>query len=463
MIFKFSKKNMKKLRRRWKIARFLVLLLATFNLLLPTTAGTFTTSHSPSKHGKIEVRTGPVIAVKLDSSINPATYGLLKRGLKESQREKASLFIIVLDTPGGLVTSVRKMVQLIMTSQIPVAVFVYPPGARAASAGAILTLAADIAAMAPGTNIGAAHPVGLGGDIEENSTMASKIENDLAALAVSIATKRGRNAKWAEKAVRKSLSSPAQEALKLHVIDIIADNVSDLILKLRGKIITLANGNKVIVEPKDPTPIFIKKGWGEKVLEVIADPNVAYILMMIGMVGLYFELAHPGVIFPGTVGALCLLFSLYALHTLSASTTAILFILLAFLLFVLELFITSHGILALSGTVALIMGSLMLFGSDSAISISASVLWPTLIIVSLFFLLIAFIAAKATLSRPKTGLEALVGSTGTIKEVLGPGKYLVFAHGELWRALGPKNLAKGQHVEIIGIKGLKLKIRSMEE
>lgn len=462
MIFKCFRKSMTKSGKRWKPIRLLVLTVAFLALTLVSGQGVDAKNPTDTLE-KPEVRTGPVVAIKLDVSINPATYELLKRALNEAQKREASLFVIVLDTPGGLVTSVRKMVQLIMSSKIPVAVFVYPPGARAASAGAILTLAADIAAMAPGTNIGAAHPVGLGGDMEENSTMASKVENDLAALAISIAEKRGRNSRWAEDAVRKSLSSSAQEALKLHVIDLMAKDVEDLVSKLRGKVITLANGHKVMIAPKDPRPIYIKRDLREKILGIIADPNVAYILMMLGMVGLYFELAHPGVIFPGTVGALCLLLSLYALHTLSASATAILLILLAFLLFVLELFITSHGILALSGTVSLIMGSLMLFDSDSALSISTSVLWSTLVTVSLFFLIVAFVAARAALSKPKTGMEALIGRTGTIKEVTGPGNYLVFVHGELWKAFGPKGLHKAQQIRVVGVEGLKLKIESKEE
>ncbi len=410
-----------------------------------------------------QVRTGPVFAVRLDSSINPATYGLVKRALKEAEAQKASALIILLDTPGGLVTTVRKMVQLIMSSSLPVVVYVYPPGARAASAGAILTIAADVAAMAPGTNIGAAHPVDIGGNTDENSTMAKKSENDLAALAVSIAQKRKRNVKWAEEAVRKSIASPAQEALKLHVIDLIAKDIPELISRIRGKVITLADDSKVMIAPRDPNPIFVQEGLKEKVLKVIADPNVAYILLMMGMIGLYFEFAHPGVIFPGSVGAICLLLALYALHTLSANAVAVLLILLAFILFVLELFITSHGILAISGTVAIVMGSLMLFDTNSYLTISNSVLWPTLLTVTLFFFTIAIIAAKAALSKPKTGPEALIGTTGVIKEVKKPGRYMVFVHGELWEGLGPSDLHKGQTVKVTGIKGLKIEIEPKEE
>ncbi|NPA95775.1 MAG: nodulation protein NfeD [Thermodesulfobacteria bacterium] len=407
--------------------------------------------------------TGPVVAIKIDSAINPASNELLNRGIKAAQSYKASTLLVLLDTPGGLVTSARKMIQALMSSPVPVTVFVYPQGARAASAGALITLASDVAAMAPGTNIGAAHPVVMGGKIDSNSTMYKKMENDLAAFAVSIATKRGRNRKWAEEAVRKSISTPAQEALKLHVIDLIAQDVPDLIKKLKDRKIRMGNGKTVILNPSSPSPIYLEETLRERILQIIADPNVAYILMMVGMLGIYFELAHPGVILPGAVGTLCLLLSLYALHTLSASTTAILLILFSFLLFILELFITSHGILAISGAVSLAIGSIMLFGSDSQIAISKSVLWPTLLTVIGFFLVIAILAAKAALSKPKTGTEGLIEATGTVQRVLSSSRYLVHVHGELWEAYGPPGLKRGDEVCVKEIKGLRLKIEKTEQ
>ncbi len=465
---------MKRSKGRWKIKGKLFAFCLLFALCSLICAQVSKAKVGPQKKGpdthlekarqdKAQVLTGPVIAVRIDSAINPASMELLKRGINKAKRERASLFLIILDTPGGLVTSVRKMIQLVMSSPVPVAVFVYPPGARAASAGALLTLSADIAAMAPGTNIGAAHPVTIGKEMEANSTMSRKVENDLAALAVSIAMKRGRNAKWAEEAVRKSVSAPAQEALKLHVIDVIARDVPDLMKKLRKRPIRLSDGRIVIVAPENPKPIFLKESIREKVLKVIADPNIAYILLMIGMVGLYFELAHPGVILPGSVGSICLLLALYALHTLSASTTAVLLILLAFVLFVLELFITSHGILAISGAIALAIGSLMLFDSHGTIYISASVLWPTLLFVILFFVTIAILAARATFSRPKTGQEALLGEPGVVKKRLSHNRFQVFVHGELWEALGPDDLKEGQEIEVSGVRGLRLEIKPKEE
>ncbi len=412
---------------------------------------------------EIKILKGPVVAIKIDSAINPASTELLERGLHEAFVKRASMLLILLDTPGGLVTSARKMIQLIMSSEVPVVVFVYPSGARAASAGALITISADIAAMAPGTNIGAAHPVVMGGELDSNSTMYKKMENDLAAFAISIANKRGRNAKWAEEAVRKSISTPAQEALKLNVIDFIAKNIPELLKKIKTRTVTMGNGSKVLIQPSNQEPLFVKEGIREKILKLIADPNVAYILMMVGMVGIYFELAHPGTILPGAVGTLSLILALYALHTLSASTTAILLILFAFLLFILELFITSHGILAISGAVSLAVGSIMLFGSGSPLAISTSVLWPTLLTVIGFFLIIAVLAARAALSKPKTGMEGLVGERGVIRKVMPDGRYLVHVHGELWEAKGPSGLRPGQEIRVVGLHGLKLKIKKDKE
>ena len=406
---------------------------------------------------------GPVLAVRINSSINPGSLELLTRAIKTAGAKKACCVLILLDTPGGLVVTLRKMVQEIMQSPVPVIVYVYPPGAQAASAGAILTISADIAVMAPGTNIGAAHPVNMGHGPEGNSTMAQKMENDLAALAVSIAGERKRNAKWAEEAVRESKSVSASTALRLNVIDFMARDIPDLIEMIRGRKIRMANGRTVIIRPESRDVVTMEENLREKILKTIADPNIAYILMTIGMVGLYFELAHPGAIFPGIAGAICLILAFYALQTLSANITGIVLVALAFLLFILELFITSHGILALSGVIALLMGSLMLFDpKTTGLSISHSVLWPTLLSVSVFLGIIAFLSARATLSRPKTGAEGLVGLEGTVKEILPDGHYMVFIHGELWRSESSSPLKSGERVRVKSVKGLKLIVQPVE-
>lgn len=413
---------------------------------------------------KATILTGPVIEIKIDSTINPGTYEQLKRAIKVCQKEGASLLLILLDTPGGLVTTLRKMVQEIMNSPVPICVFVYPQGAQAASAGALLTLSAHIAAMAPGTNIGAAHPVDFSGNIDANSTMAKKLENDLAAFAISIAKKRGRNTKWAEEIVRKSISSPADVALKKGVIDFIATDSRELLKKIKGRRVILSNKKEVIVSPLNNNLKRLDENFRESLLKLISDPNIAYILMMLGMIGLYFEFVHPGTIFPGTVGSISLILALYSLHTLSANITGILLILLAFLLFVLEIFIVSHGILAISGSISLILGSIMLFNQTPEINLSKEVLWPTLVIVLIFFLTIAIIAAKAALAKPKTGASALKGKKATVKEKLSDGSYIVFVHGELWRAFSDEDdLEIGQTVEVIDTSGLTLKIKPIKQ
>lgn len=439
-----------------QICLYILFFLILLPAVLPSKCLSKTTPHS------IKKLTGPVYMVTINSSINPGAFELLNRAIVQARTNNASCLIIILDTPGGLVATLRKMVQAIMQSTVPVIVYVYPPGAQAASAGAILTLAADIAAMAPGTNIGAAHPVSPGQDLDSNSTMGQKMENDLAALAISIAKERGRNVKWAEEAVRKSRSVSATTALKLDVVDLVAKDVQDLLNKVKG-MLEMANGEHVQLNPDDSKLFIVKENLREKVLRTIADPNIAYILMMIGMVGLYFELAHPGTILPGTAGAISLILSFYALQTLSASITGIVLIILAFFLFVLELFITSHGILAISGVISLAFGSIMLFNQTPGISVSSSVLWPTLITVSALLSAIIFLAAKATLSRPKTGPEGLIGQEGIVKQVHPDGSYTVFVHGELWKANCSLPIRTGEKIIIESVKGLTLIINPVEE
>ncbi|RUM88052.1 MAG: nodulation protein NfeD [Thermodesulfatator sp.] len=460
MTFRCSKRNMKNSGKPPnKRARLLSSLIAGIFLVFFATFAI-----GAEQTGKIPALKGPVYTLELDSSINPGSMEFLERAIKQAESGNASCLVVLLDTPGGLVATLRKMIQAVMQSRVPVIVYVYPPGARAASAGALLTLSAHIAAMAPGTNIGAAHPVTIGQKIEPGSKMAEKIENDLSALAVSIAEKRGRNKKWAEEAVRKSRSTTAEKALELHVIDLIAPDLHDLLTKVQGKVVELEKKGMVRIYPEPSNIIPVGENFREKVLGIIADPNIAYVLMMIGMVGLYFELAHPGAIFPGTAGAISLILAFYALQALSASATGVLLVILAFVLFVLELFITSHGLLALSGTISLVLGSLMLFDTDSTgISISPSVLWPTLAAVILFLGTISFLAVKAVLSRPKTGTEGMVGEKGTVRQVLGDSRYLVFIHGELWQAECPDPLHKDQLVQVQEVDGLKLIVKPLED
>lgn len=399
-----------------------------------------------------------IYLVKLKGSINPGAAEFLKRALREADRGHATCLVIELDTPGGLVSTLRDMVQEVMASPIPTVVYVTPSGAQAASAGAILTIAAHVAAMAPGTNIGAAHPVNLGSGGEKDDTMKQKAENDLAAMARSVATERGRNAEWAEKAVRESVSASAREALELKVIDILAKDLSDLIQQLDGMTVSLPGGPvKLVIS--NPEIIQIKESLREKILRTIANPNIAYILMMIGMTGLYFEFAHPGTIFPGTIGAICLLLGLFALQALPVSTAGLLLLLLAVVLFVMELVITSHGILGAAGLAALLLGSIMLFDTPkTGVSIDTGVLWTTLLGVGSFLAAITYVATRATLSRPISGAEGLIGEKGLVRKTVGKMGGKVFLHGELWTAVSEETIPEGTEVKVINIDGLKLRV-----
>lgn len=399
-----------------------------------------------------------ILKIELEGSMNPGMFQFFSRALKSAETEHAEMLLVILNTPGGLVRTLRDMIQAVMASSVPVVVYVAPAGAQAASAGALFTMSAHLAAMAPGTNIGAAHPVIPGGDNKKGSTINEKMENDVAALARSIAGERGRNVKWAEEAVRKSVSATAEEALKLHIIDLAPRSIEELLSSINGMEVVTAAGADIL-----HTEVYaisgIKPRLREKIMSIIADPDIAYILMMIGAVGLYFELAHPGVILPGTVGSISLILGLFAMRVLPVNATGMLLIMLAMVLFFLELFIVSHGILGAAGLVSLVMGSLMLYDiPGSGVALSASVMWPTVITAGVFFMTIAYLAARAQLRRPSAGREAMIGARGVVKRRTDPVGGTVFVHGELWNAVSDSIIEEGEEVEVTGIQGMKLRV-----
>ncbi len=413
----------------------------------------------PQAPGVSLAKAPTVLLLKLEEAITPLTYTEISEALTQAENMQAQALIIELDTPGGLVTTTRKIIKRILSARVPVIVFVYPPGAQAASAGTFITLAAHIAAMAPGTNIGAAHPVTMGQKMDDE--MAKKAENDLAAMARSLAKLRKRNANWAEKAVRESVSATAEEALRLRVVDLIAQDLDELLLKIDGRKIPLED-REIVLETKHARVVPLKEDLRRKILRLITNPNIAYILLMLGLAGLYFELSHPGAVLPGVVGALCLILAFYAMHLLPVNYAGLLLILLAGILFFLEIKITSYGLLSIAGLASLILGSLMLFGKNpEALRVSYRVLFPVLITIGLFFCTITYLAAKAVLRRPTTGAEGLVGEKGeTISEV-GPHGGQVFVHGEIWQATSPVPIPKGEPVVVEGVEGLKLKVRAL--
>jgi len=398
--------------------------------------------------------------INVNDSINPGTAEFIEKAIKKSETDGAACLIIKLDTPGGLVTSMKRIVKAILNSEVPVVVYVAPSGAQAASAGTMITLAAHIAAMAPGTNIGAAHPVGPSGkDVEK--TMSEKIVNDLVAFTKSIAAQRKRNLKWVEKAIRKSESITASEALKLKVIDIVAKDMDELIKKIDGRKVKLID-KTVVLKVKELPLVTIEETFRDKILRTLSNPNIAYILMMIGLAGLYFELAHPGAILPGVIGGIALILAFFAFQTLPVNYAGFLLIALAIIFFILEIKVTSYGMLSIAGVVSLILGSLMIFpGKQDYLRISYQVLVPTVIAVSLFFVTVASLAFKAQIAKPRTGTAGLIGEVGEVMEVRG-GRLKVFVHGEIWNAESSEPVNVGEMVKVVGVENLKLRIQRVD-
>ncbi len=393
------------------------------------------------------------MVIELEGIINPGTAQFVTRGLKQAESSEHSLVIIRMDTPGGLDTSMRSIVKAILNASLPVVVYVAPRGARAASAGVMITIAAHVAAMAPQTNIGAAHPVSAGGK-EINKTMSEKVVNDMVAYARSIAKDRGRNEDWVEKAIRESVSITAEVAVKNKVVDLVARDIDDLLDLLDGREILLGK-NKVSLGTKGLNLIYFTPGWRDRVLRTISDPNIAYILMMIGLAGLYFELAHPGAILPGVVGAISLILAFFAFQTLPVNYAGLLLIALAIIFFIAEIKVSSYGLLSLAGLISLILGSVMLFEN---IRVSLKLIMPTVVLIGGFFIGIAFLAFRAYRSQPKGGMEGLLGETGVVEERIDP-VGLIFAHGEYWKATSQEVAEQGERVQIIGSRGLELIVK----
>ena len=390
------------------------------------------------------------MVIELEGAINPGTDLFATRGIKQAQKNGYSLVIIRLDTPGGLDTSMRSIIKAMLNSTVPVVVYVAPRGARAASAGVMITIAAHVAAMAPQTNIGAAHPVSAGGK-EINKTMSEKVVNDMVAYARSIAKDRKRNQEWVEKAIRESVSITADVAVKQNVVDLVAKDMDDLLTLLDGREIMLDTG-KLTLQTKDLKIVYVTPGWRDRILNTISNPNIAYILMMIGLAGLYFELSHPGAILPGVVGAISLILAFFSFQTLPVNYAGLLLIALAIIFFIAEIKVTSYGLLSLAGLISLTLGSIMLFEN---VGVSLKLMMPTIVLIGGFFVGIAFLAFRAYRRKPKGGRDGLIGESGVVEEKIDP-EGLIFAHGEYWRATSNEVVEEGEKVRIIGLRGLKL-------
>ena len=398
-----------------------------------------------------------VVILTLSDSIQPASLRYLERGLEVADSSGASATIIELNTPGGLLTSLRQMTTAITAARRPVVVYVTPAGAQAASAGFFLLMAADVAAMAPGTNAGAAHPVG-GEGAELAKTIAEKVTNDAAALVRSLATQRGRSAEWAEKAVRDSASYTEREALEKKLIDVVSNDRGDLLKWLDGRTVKRFDGRSEKVETTAAEVVVVAPNTGDKLLSVIAHPNIAYLLMLLGLVGIYFELSHPGAILPGVLGGVALLLALFALSVLPVNYVGVLLILLGISFFVLEVKVVSYGLLTVAGLVSFIFGSLMLIRSPfPALRVGLAVVLPTALAVAFVVIFLLARVLRSYRRQPLTGAKGLAGEFGEAAVALEPsGK--VFVHGEYWEAISRAPIPKGARVRVVKVVGLLLEV-----
>lgn len=402
-----------------------------------------------------------VTVMKIESAIGPVTVREIEDGIRKSAAINAQAFIITLNTPGGNTESTWDIIQAILASNVPVVIFVYPPGSRAASAGVYITYAAHIAAMGPQTNIGSAHPIAMGGE-EMDSTLSEKITNDAVAKIKTLARKRGRNIEWAEEAVRQSVSVTEFEALEMNVIDYVAENISDLLEQMDKDSVELVSG-PVILKTAGAETVELRVGIANQILEIISDPNIAYILMTIGMLGLYFEFSNPGAVLPGVIGGISLILALFSFQALPIRFAGVLFILLALTLFLLEIKIASHGILGGGGVLSLFFGSLMLV-NDSEFpykGISLSVIIPTVIVFTVFFFLAAYFSVRAHKKKVTTGDKGIVGETGVARSPIGPDGGSVFIHGEYWRAISETAIEQGKKIRVVGINGMELVVEAV--
>lgn len=401
-----------------------------------------------------------VNVITVDATINPATADFIHQSIERARESGAECLVIRLNTPGGLLKSTRAIVSDLLTAKIPVIVYVAPAGAQSASAGSFITLAAHIAAMAPGTNIGAAHPVGLQGG-EKDSIMNEKATNDAAAFIRTISEKRHRNVHWAEDAVRKSISITETEALKDSVIDLIARSVRELLNSVDGRKVDV-NDVPVALKTKDAEIKEIEMDWKYKILDLLSDPNIAYIFMMLGTLGLVFELYNPGSIAPGVIGVICIILAFYSLHTLPINYAGLALIIVGIILFLLEIKITSYGLLTVGGVISLLLGSIMLIRSDSAlefIHISWGIIIPTVLCTAAFFLFAIGMGIRAQRRKPTTGVEGIVGETGEAMTGLNP-EGQVRVHGEIWKATSSEGMIPaGSKIKVEKVENLRLTVR----
>ena len=408
-------------------------------------------------------RSQQVVSINIDGTINPASASFIKKAISKAEKENAECVIVHLNTPGGLLKSTRQIVSTILESDVPVIVYVFPGGAHAGSAGVFITMSAHVAAMAPGTNIGAAHPVSMQGEMD--TIMSDKSTNDAAAFIRAIAEKRKRNIEWGEEAVRKSVSITETEAKAKNVIDVVARNDDELLDLIDGKVVQMDAGEKKL-RTRDANVENLEMSVIEKFLDMLSDPNIAYILMMLGFYGLLFELYSPGAIFPGVLGGICLILGFYAMHTLPINYAGLALIIFGIVLLLLEIKVTSYGILAIGGIISLLLGSIFLLDVDSAlefIEISWTLIIATTAVSAVFFLFLGWMGLYAQRLKPVSGMEGMVGLTGTTLTALDP-EGMIKVHGEIWNAEAQTGtIEKDSKIRVRRISGLKLFVEPLDE
>jgi membrane-bound serine protease (ClpP class) len=400
-----------------------------------------------------------VNVIRVESVISPSSADYIVSAIQEADKEGAAALVIELDTPGGLDTSMRAIIKEMLAAKTSIVVYVAPSGARAASAGAFITMAANIAAMAPGTNIGAASPVAMGGQMDK--TMERKVTNDAAAYMRTIAEKRGRPIDLAEEWVRKATSKTETEALKAKLIDVVSPNLDDLLQAIDGRVVTTAGG-KVKIETKNAVVRREEMSLREKILKIITDPTIAYLLLILGLAGLYFEFSTPGAILPGVLGGIALILALYAFQQLPINYAGVLLIVLAIVMFIAEIKVVSHGVLTMGGIAAMILGSMMLINTPAPyMRISLGAIIGTAVATAAFFLFVVGAGVRALRSKTTTGMEGLVGEIGVVRSRLAP-RGQIFLRGELWSAEGEGEVEVGQSVRVTGVDGLTLRVVHVE-
>lgn len=428
--------------------------LLIFFFLVILIFSSFSTNNIVSSPSKIYL-------LQLNGMINPITAQYVLQGIEEAERVKAECLILQLDTPGGLDTSMRDIVKKMLNSTVPIIVYVYPSGGRAASAGVFITLASNIAAMAPGTNIGAAHPVALGeGTIDE--TMKEKIENDAAAYIKAIAEKRGRNTHWAEKAVRESASITEQEAIEMGVIEFIAQDLDELLEIINGVRVKIEGGERVL-QTREKEVILLKMTFKDLFLHSLTNPNIAYILLFIGIYGILGEFSHPGSFFPGIVGGISLILAFVAFQSIPINYGGLLLIIFGLALFIIEIFTPTFGLLTAGGITSLILGSFMLSKASAPfLRISLSLIISMSLVTAAFFVFALSKGIRIQWKKPLTGREALIGTTGTAKTDLNP-EGTILIQGERWKASTRDEIIReGEEVIVLAIEELTLIVKKYQ-